>query len=131
MAKKKSKKGTAAHTSDSAKPAGLVVPSVVRLSPLTPIQPLRELEDRRQWNPTRTIARPQSIRRSDARVTLRSPRAKILQTKTPLGFNVPDRVALCVRRETRREVLHAKRIAGKSGLKKPKRNFWSSISCKR
>lgn len=125
MAKKKSKSRTAAHASDVANLDRLVVPTVTRLSPIV----LPEIEDRRTYNPTKTVARPRSIRQDQARVTLKSPRAKTLQTKTPLGFAVPDKVALCVRRNIRKEVLHAKRVAGRSGLKRPRRNFWSSIKC--
>lgn len=48
-----------------------------------------------------------------------------------LGFHTPQRVALCVRRKARREVLHANRQAGRRGLRPPRRNAWSSISCRR
>lgn len=105
----------------------LVVLPVPRLSPLI----LPELEDRRTYNPTRSVAPPRALRKDHARLTLPVRRAKKHQTKTAVSFAVPQKVALCARREIRREVLHAKRVAGKSGLKKPRRNFWSSISCKR
>lgn len=128
MAKKKSNSKsstpTAAHPTAVASPR-LVVRPVVRLSPVT----LPLIEDRRRYNPTKTVAPPASIRKDQARVTLKSPRARILQTNTPLGFSVPEKVALCVRRAVRKEVLHAKKVAGKSGLKKPRRNFWSKIKC--
>lgn len=117
-------KEPAAYPIVVAKPR-LAVISAPRLSPTI----LPEIEDRRTWNPTKKIARPASIRKDQARVTLKSPRAKHLQTKTPIGFAVPEKVALCVRRNIRKEVLHAKKIAGKSGLKRPRRNYWSSIKC--
>lgn len=49
--------------------------------------------------------------------------------RTRLGFSVPRRIEACIRRGVRKEVLHAKRKTGKSGQRKPHRNFWSAISC--
>lgn len=102
-------------------------PAVLRL----PVQVLPLIEDRRRFDPTISVSRPKSIRQDQARLTLRASRAPVKQTKTPLSFAVPEKVALCRRREIRREVLHAKRVAGKRGLRPPRRNLWSSISCKR
>lgn len=130
MAKKKSKSHSGRDASAIARGAQLLdVMAVPRLSDLTPILP--QIEDRRAYNPTRSTARPGSVSRDAARLTLRQSRVKSAQTKAPLSFANPDKVALCARRSIRREVLHAKRIAGRSGLKRPRRNYWSSISCRR
>lgn len=50
----------------------------------------------------------------------------------PSGVRVatPSRVAVCVRREQRREVLHALRRTGGGGRKRRRYNEWSNISCK-
>lgn len=48
-----------------------------------------------------------------------------------LSFEVPESVLICVRRNIRRQVLHAFRIAGKKGLGGPHFNEHSLISCKR
>lgn len=47
-----------------------------------------------------------------------------------LGFSLPRRIEACIRRQARKEVLHAKRKTGKAGQRKPSRNFWSAISCR-
>lgn len=128
MAKKKSKSGPRRDTPDIASepflPRPLVVVPAPRLSPSV----LPDLEDRRRFNPTKTVTPPKSIRKDQARLTHRQTR---YFKNDPIKFADPTRIALCARREIRKEVLHAKKIAGRSGLKKPRRNFWSSISCKR
>lgn len=134
MAKKKSKSKShseshrdAIDVSSGLRP--LVVIPVSRLSP--PSQAVIQLEDRRRFNPTKRIAPPASIRRSHARLTHRQRAKFVAFNRDTIGFNVPEKVAICARREIRKQVLHAKKVAGRSGLKKPRRNFWSSISCKR
>ncbi|QXP44213.1 MAG: hypothetical protein [Arizlama microvirus] len=47
-----------------------------------------------------------------------------------VSFHRPDSVRICVRRKQRREVLHAKRVAGRAGLARPRRSVYSSISCR-
>lgn len=46
-----------------------------------------------------------------------------------LAFSVPHEVLTCIRRKQRKQVLFAKRKAGKSGQKKPKWNDESYIRC--
>lgn len=43
-------------------------------------------------------------------------------------FADPRRVLVCLRRKMRREVLHAKSVAG-GRVGKPRRNVWSDVSC--
>lgn len=46
-----------------------------------------------------------------------------------MGFAVPKRVLVCVRRKQRREVIHAKRLTRKGAGSPKRRNIWSAISC--
>lgn len=52
------------------------------------------------------------------------------QTKAKIGFVGPRSVVVCVKRKTRKEVLHAKKVAGRKGFKrKPRRTWLSNIRC--
>lgn len=53
------------------------------------------------------------------------------QTKAILAFAEPDRTVVCIRRQTRKEVLFAKKRAGRGGMRRPKRSWLSKISCRR
>lgn len=100
-------------------------------------EPLTVYEDRRKWHPEGTRAPARSF--SSTRHRLRAVLPKRVQGTFSLsslysppiavGFREPNRVLICVRRQIRREVLHAKRIAGGSGFKKPKYNEYSRVRC--
>lgn len=47
----------------------------------------------------------------------------------PMAFQQPDQVIRCVRRKSRREVLHARGIAGNRNLRPPRRNEFSDVKC--
>lgn len=95
--------------------------------------------DRRLWNPEPEAVRP-ALRYSGvpARVTappvkkaVVTPRGKIRALHNPLPqllFQQASGVAVCVQRKIRKEVIHAKRIAG-SPVKPGKRGPYSSIKC--
>lgn len=104
--------------------------------------PLTDLEDRRafypgdlptNWAPARTVggtaarlrvvpgARPRSLPTTQART---------LWPSAAIGFQNPPSVLICVRRQRRREVLHAIGAAG-TRVRRPTRNEYSSISCRR
>lgn len=51
------------------------------------------------------------------------------QTKATVAFQEPHKLPICIRRKERREVLHAKGVAGSKHLRKPTRNEWSDVSC--
>lgn len=52
-------------------------------------------------------------------------------TKALVAFAEPDKLPLCIRRRVRKEVLHAKGVAGsKKPQRKPRRNEFSDVSCK-
>lgn len=102
------------------------------------------VEDRRLFQPStgplfRTL-------RSTARLAVSRSRAKQSATRgsdakrhspffsgvpVRIGFRNPERVLVCVRRQRRKEVLHAFRKTGKVGQKRPRRSASSSISCRR
>lgn len=94
-------------------------------------------QDLRTWHPEGP-ARPAFAKpRSAARIVVsrgRQDRARRMgESPHPgLSFAAPDKVVLCVRRKRRKQVLFAKKKTGKgSRAKKRRRNYWSSISCKR
>lgn len=90
--------------------------------------------DRRTWSPQRVLG-PPAARNVNATRLVAADRigdAVRRQSKAPIRFAVPEKVALCVRRQQRREVMHAIKKAGKSGgQKRHRRNQWSNVSCKR
>lgn len=113
---------------------------------------LREYEDRRLFHPEGVHAPARSFSSTRHRLTsygqthkpplrINSPRSPIApnigwqsafsQVPAAVGFTQPSRVLICVRRAQRREVLHAKRIAGGSGAQRhPRWTVYSSIRCK-
>lgn len=108
--------------------------SVLSVSaPLRSSRSLSEIEDRRQFHPG--VRQPRALRQV-ARISL-LPSRRSLKTRSPLSakthtwqFNTPQTVMLCVRRAVRKQVMHAKRKAGKK-VRRPRRNRLSSISCRR
>lgn len=53
------------------------------------------------------------------------------QTKAVRAFDAPKAVSVCIRRNQRKEVLHALRRAGKRGSqRKRRRTQWSHVSCR-
>lgn len=98
------------------RPTPMVLPSIV---------PDRDVySDRRTYRADRSTAPPSPNRNAGKIVAFKAPRPF-----HALGFKIPNQVMICVRRKTRKEVMHAKRHAGKGGHRKPRRNFWSRISC--
>lgn len=95
--------------------------------------PFLVMEDRRTFHPLRDLRPVASFVKSAARVVAKQrvnfPQPS--QTKAILAFADPRRVLVCLRRRIRREVLHAKRVAGSGKpMRKPRRNSLSSISCR-
>lgn len=114
-------------------------PSVSLVSPLAQSY-LQEAEDRRAYHPLGPSRPARFSTGGNSTITLRdkpshdrfaSVRRFASGTRAILAFGAPDRVALCVRRKSRREVMFAKRYAGLRGPKrhKPRRRWHSSISC--
>lgn len=81
--------------------------------------------------PARVVA-PSVLNRPVARPAGSGTRSKPLRiSPARLLFAQPQNVAVCVQRGVRKEVLHARGVAGKRGLAKPKRGPYSSIRCRR
>lgn len=96
-------------------------------TPLT-ARVLSQVEDRRRYYPG--LIRPAvAVPRSSSRLVLSS-RKPYAQTKATVVFKAPPRVALCVRRQRRKEVIFAMGVAG-SRVRRPRRNEFSEVSCKR
>lgn len=111
---------------------------------------VRAIEDRRLYNPVRV--RPvRGIFTRDAKVVISKPKEKKRVRTLPHRiasflsrpfkktrvvrerhmFRVPPRVAICVRRKDRREVLFAKKLTGKGGASRIRRwNEHSGVHCK-
>lgn len=88
---------------------------------------VRTLEDNRLFTPDRSIRRPMSVQIGQSKVV-----SKPFTKPWLLNFDRPKGVAICARRTIRKEVMFAKKYAGKRGLGrgKPRRvNFWSKIGC--
>lgn len=107
---------------------------------------LTEVEDRRRWDPEvlwgSPAFTPRTFSRSVARIGVANNRNRPSKARgavfSPwsfpayqLGFKNPAKVVLCVRRKIRREVLHARHVAGRSPKTfRPRRRGWfSSIGC--
>lgn len=93
------------------------------------------LADRRVFSPEPDHIRPalrlsgQPARIVSTPIPRKSTPKAILPKLHNLSFKLPQSVSICVKRNTRKEVLHATKVAGKIGLRKPKRNAFSNISC--
>lgn len=100
------------------------------LRPIRPIvshRPLQLLEDRRLWHPERAFRPALSFGRK-SRLVVAPTKSRIMSHR--IAFDVPKRVAICVRRKSRKEVLFAKNKAGRGGARRsPRRNYWSSVNC--
>lgn len=98
---------------------------------------LSEIEDRRRFNPAGPYAPPATFGgRGSRKIVERLLRpSKSLQAgsgfmpASRLGFAVPEKVAVCVRRKRRREVLFAVKGTGKGARAKRTYNYFSSIDC--
>lgn len=95
---------------------------------------LQQIEDRRTWHPDGTHRPARSFTRSTHRLTAPYDPSEAFgisfdRPTYKIGFLNPNRVLICVRRKIRRQVLHAFRIAGGSGFKKPRFSEYSRISC--
>lgn len=101
--------------------------------------PLLSYSDRREYHPddffaplysSSVFARDvvdKNVNKAARSVRFRSP---FMSTPTRLGVRIPNKVALCVRRKVRREVIFAKRKFGAgSRARFRRRNYWSEVSC--
>lgn len=115
---------------DAFSPPRTLTPRVVQVRP---VADLRQVEDRRAYHPLGPMRPPKAW--SGHAVTPVKPKTthKKFQRQLPFGlqFAAPKETLVCVRRKRRKEVLHALKKTGKGAgrRKKPRRNFYSWISC--
>lgn len=107
--------------------------SVRPVSPTNYLSILQAIEDRRTWHPspyTRplasfTVGKRSTIKHA-SKTSLGGPASF---SRAALTFAQPKKLALCIRRAQRKQVIHAKGIAG-GRVRRPRRNQWSEISCR-
>jgi len=98
----------------------------------------RVIQDRRRFDPAGRYANAKTIRGKNHELTARrsSPNRTLRdrnvrpRVQERIGFIDPARVLVCVRRNVRREVLHAKRKTGRRGQKRARWNQWSRVRCR-
>lgn len=94
------------------------------------------VEDRRVFHPEGDLAPPRTTRGTTSRLVVAEPARSLpskdmfahLRVPSGVQFEQPD-VLICVRRQQRKEVLHATNKAGKRGQKSPRRSAFSDIKC--
>lgn len=95
---------------------------------------MQETEDRRTWHPEGPQRPARSLYRARHWLTLAQPRKANQRPSrgvpVAVGFEDARNVLICQRRQRRREVLHALRKAGKTGQRRPRRSWYSSVSCR-
>ena len=115
--------------------SGLLPDRMVSRVVVSPSRPslLGLIEDRRTWYPGPAYLRPAlSIGpRAARRLVAKSSKNAALRNdiSARIGFDVPKRVVVCVRRKQRKEVLHAKGVAGSRVSRRRRRSNWSDVDC--
>lgn len=94
---------------------------------------LSDYEDRRQFYPA-PVTPARDIFGSAAKIKVGRPKNGPTQLSfkralAALQFSAPKEVVVCVKRKVRKEVLHALGKSGKTGQKKPRRNYFSDVRC--
>lgn len=100
-----------------------------------PPKPLKILEDRRTFHPEKHVepkrtdgARPRQVLRAERSPSISRPHAAP-HLSPRIGLAQPSKVAMCIRRKTRREVIFAKQKTRKGAAARRTRNQWSDLSC--
>lgn len=136
MAKSKNSRGRVTSANANSSPYYKIQPELPlgppSRNPFNPVN-IRLVEDRRTFHPrgpvrpAAMVTTPNHRLRSRTSRNMRNPYA----VAHSLAFQAPEQVLVCVRRQRRKEVLHALGKAGGTGQKRPRRSFFSTISCKR
>jgi len=92
---------------------------------------LREWEDRRAFHPDGAFRAFATVRSSPFAATIIQAPPSSVRRVSRRAFVHPQKVAVCVRRHQRKEVLFALGRAGKGARKRPRRTASSEISCRR
>lgn len=93
------------------------------------------IEDRRLYDPSHDYRRARGLSRLDQSVVVAKPRSRVVGSRRGFvgdvfSFKDAKRVAVCLRRKERREVMFAKRKTGKGSRAPRRRNYYSSVSCR-
>lgn len=124
MAKKRSRKSSARRvTVDNANDVWSLLRRTVDRGPVD----LLEVEDRRRFSPL-SVPRAASLRVPGVRIG-QVKKFKSRALRPGFFFTGSRSVMVCVRRKERKEVMHAKGIAGRRGLRRPKRSAFTSVRC--
>lgn len=96
---------------------------------------LSDISDRRTFHPLGDVRPAKGFSKGASRVVL-SPNvnrsSKNVRARPDVfRFNSPGSVAVCVRRQKRREVIFALRKSGKGARSRRRRNYFSDVSCSR
>lgn len=113
---------------NSALPSPIIHPS--------PPKPLKLFEDRRTFHPdgknrplTAVNARPRTVIRAERSSEAISRPHAAPKLSPRLSVEPASKIAVCIRRKTRREVIFALNKTGKGARSKRTRNQWSNTSC--
>lgn len=93
---------------------------------------LQQVEDRRRWHPLRKLAPAGTLSRRDQRRLVEKSRPNPFNDPFPsfrIGFEVPKKVAVCVRRKTRREVIHALGKTGSGAKARRRKSEFTNVRC--
>lgn len=86
------------------------------------------MDDRRLFHPQGSLRPAGALSRGARRLVVAPSVSTAPGDFSRIGFAVPKKVALCVRRHVRRQVLLAKGRGG-GAHRPPKRNYWSDVEC--
>lgn len=122
----------------SRRPTAVSLP-VVRIRPIVRIvNPVRPVVrppvnlDRRTFHPMGRLRPAPAVYRPARRLVPARPKSRALSfsaLSNQVGFAIPRRVEICVRRKERREVILAKRLGRKGARSRKTRNIWSDVKC--
>lgn len=102
----------------------------------TPRVALSQIEDRRTYHPLDFFRPARSFNRSQHSLVVKQPAKNkdrfsgLRGLPTAIQFYAPKKVLVCVRRQRRKEVIHALKKTGKGAAKRHRRrSYYSNIHC--
>lgn len=120
------RRGELVHSRVSASPR-----SFQPLSPFFSSPPLTLFEDRRTFHPGRATRPAFSFNKAASRLVVGAPSFRN-DLSARVGFAVPSKVAVCIRRKDRKEVLHAFNFYGRGAggvSRRRRRSRFSDVDC--
>lgn len=126
-----------------ARPGRVFYSPSLRIDVVRPRTSLMQVEDRRRYHPLGSMAPAATLSRRDQRRLVEKtqhvgrevrrasfdPFASWVMPAAKLGFAVPKKVAVCVRRKQRREAMFATGKSGGGNSSRRRRNQFSEIIC--